>query len=147
MQEQMKLMTPSREQRRKTVLEKQEQITQQRLEHQKMKVERDISNASEKRKQNMEIMQKKLRNHIQKVEEIRKTQMTKRKESTEKLHMEIEHKLTRAGSKREENLEKIKETAIQSAEKKKNHHPNVPGGESYLPGENIPLKKPEELEF
>ncbi len=101
-----------------------------------------MSNASEKRKHNMEQMQKRLRNHIMKVEEIRNTQMTKRKESTEKLQMHIEHKLTRAGTKREENLEKIKETAIFSAEKKKTHH--AAGGESYLPGENIPLKKPEE---
>lgn len=65
--------------------------------------------------------------------------MNKRKESSDNLKHEIENKLERASSKREEQLEKIKEIAIISAEKKKNYH-----AESYLPGENISLKKAEE---
>lgn len=77
--------SPRTEERRKKALEKKRTLDQERLDHSKHKVERELSAAGDKRRERQEQMREKLRNHINKVEEVRKEQATKRKESSESL--------------------------------------------------------------
>ena len=112
-------------------------MDKERLAHSKDQVERDLSAAGDKRREKQEQMREKLRKHINKVEEVRKEQAIKRKESSESLKQMIEQKLDNAENKRDEYLEQIKTVAHHSGEKKKHNY-----GDSYLPGENIPLKAP-----
>ena len=88
----------------------------------KVKIEKTLESASEKRYTNMEQKQQKVREHIKKVNEIKTEQATKRKLSSDNLQQEIEQKLTLASLKKEEELEKKIATAVKSASKKNGSH-------------------------
>lgn len=87
--------------RRQRAMEKKRESDAQ-LKHLQQKVERDLSEASEKRRATKEQRMQKLREHIAKVEEIRKEQAVRKKESTENLKQLIEQKLDSASQKRDE---------------------------------------------
>lgn len=97
----VQLSSPRIIERRKNAIAKKKQFDQEKLNHSKEKVEKELSQADEKRRLSREQMRQKLRNHIAKVEEIRKEQATKRKESTENLKSQIDQKLDQAAQNRD----------------------------------------------
>lgn len=77
--------SPKTQERRKQAMEKKRSRDINIKQHVQQKIERDLSDADEKRKANKQMKMQKLRQHIAKVEVIRKEQAVKRKESTDSL--------------------------------------------------------------
>ena len=111
--------SPKVEERRKVALERKRNRDIESEKHFREKVERDLSDADEKRRISRDERMKKLRDHINKVETIREEQQVKRRESTENLQKQLEKKLDLASQKREEQLEQVKTIAHHASEKKK----------------------------
>jgi hypothetical protein len=112
--------TQEKQEKRRNNIEERRSQERAQLDQMKVKIEKDLIHAEEKRMSRQEEQQKKLRNHINKVEEVRREQAVKRQTSCEHLRSELEQKLGHATQKREEQLEHKKTIAQKSAEKKHN---------------------------
>ena len=108
-------ISPKVEERRRIIRDKKMSADRTSTEQLKVKIEKTLESATEKRCTNMEHKQQKVREHIKKVNEIKTEQATKRKLSTDNLQQEIEHKLNMASQKKEEELEKKIATAVKLA--------------------------------
>ena len=115
-------ISPKVEERRRNIRDKKMSADRNSTEQLKVKIEKTLESASEKRYTNMEQKQQKVREHIKKVNEIKTEQASKRKVSSDNLLQEIEQKLTMASQKKEEELEKKIATAVYSASKKEGGH-------------------------